>query len=156
LYGTFFLNIFFILKGKKKKRSVFWIPFVSFPSIGWFCSICAQILLFHSPEKLLTLLSLVTLGVFHDRKKKRKMKEEEEERENNRRLFALSEFGSALSAADAFISRQHPLAVASTAIRDVTSHIAWEWGCAYMYKCTLYDTTRFKAVMAMNLSELRS
>jgi len=25
-----------------------------------------------------------------------------------------------------------------------------------MYKCTLYDTTRFKAVMAMNLSELRS
>jgi len=38
----------------------------------------------------------------------------------------------------------------------VTSHIAWEWGCAYMYKCTIYDTTRFKAVMAMNLSELRS
>jgi hypothetical protein len=38
----------------------------------------------------------------------------------------------------------------------VTSHIAWEWGCAYMYKCTLYDTTRFKAVMTMNLSELRS
>jgi hypothetical protein len=29
-------------------------------------------------------------------------------------------------------------------------------GCAYMYKCTLLDTTRFKAVMAMNLSELRS
>jgi hypothetical protein len=25
-----------------------------------------------------------------------------------------------------------------------------------MYKCTLYDTTRFKAVMVMNLSELRS
>jgi hypothetical protein len=25
-----------------------------------------------------------------------------------------------------------------------------------MYKCTLYDTTRFKAVMTMNLSELRS
>jgi hypothetical protein len=38
----------------------------------------------------------------------------------------------------------------------VTSHIAWEWGCAYMYKCTIYDTTRFKAVMTMNLSELRS
>jgi hypothetical protein len=49
------------------------------------------------------------------------MKEEEEERENNRRLFALSEFGSALSAADAFISRQHPLAVASTAIREDVS-----------------------------------
>jgi len=40
--------------------------------------------------------------------------------------------------------------------KTVTSHIAWEWGCAYMYKCTLYDTTRFKAVMVMNLSELRS
>jgi hypothetical protein len=39
---------------------------------------------------------------------------------------------------------------------SVTSHIAWEWGCAYMYKCTIYDTTRFKAVMAMNLSELCS
>jgi len=38
----------------------------------------------------------------------------------------------------------------------VTSHIAWEWGCAYIYKCTIYDTTRFKSVMAMNLSELRS
>jgi hypothetical protein len=38
----------------------------------------------------------------------------------------------------------------------VTSHIAWEWGCAYMYKCTIYDTTRFKAVMVMNLSELHS
>jgi len=25
-----------------------------------------------------------------------------------------------------------------------------------MYKCTIYDTTRFKAVMVMNLSELRS
>jgi hypothetical protein len=36
----------------------------------------------------------------------------------------------------------------------VTSHIACEWRCVYMYKCTLYDTTRFKAVMAMNLSEL--
>jgi hypothetical protein len=35
-------------------------------------------------------------------------------------------------------------------------HIAWEWGCAYMYKCTIYDTTRFKAVMIMNLLELRS
>jgi len=38
----------------------------------------------------------------------------------------------------------------------VTSYIAWEWRCAYMYKCTLYDTTRFKVVMVMNLSELRS
>jgi hypothetical protein len=38
----------------------------------------------------------------------------------------------------------------------VTSHIAWEWRCAYMDKRTLHDTTRFKAVMAMNLSELRS
>jgi hypothetical protein len=38
----------------------------------------------------------------------------------------------------------------------VTSHISWECGCAYMYKCTIYDTTRFKAVMTMNLSELRS
>jgi len=26
----------------------------------------------------------------------------------------------------------------------------------YMYKCTIYDTTRFKTVMSMNLSELRS
>jgi hypothetical protein len=25
-----------------------------------------------------------------------------------------------------------------------------------MYKCTIYDITRFKAVMVMNLSELRS
>jgi len=25
-----------------------------------------------------------------------------------------------------------------------------------MYKCTIYDSTRFKAVMVMNLSELRS
>jgi hypothetical protein len=25
-----------------------------------------------------------------------------------------------------------------------------------MYKCTLYDTTRFKAVMVINLSELRN
>jgi hypothetical protein len=38
----------------------------------------------------------------------------------------------------------------------VISHIAWEWRCAYMYKSTLYDTTCFKAVMAMNPSELRS
>jgi hypothetical protein len=38
----------------------------------------------------------------------------------------------------------------------VTSHIAWEWGCAYMYKRSLLDTKRFKVVMAMNLSELRS
>jgi hypothetical protein len=44
----------------------------------------------------------------------------------------------------------------STDVWHVTSHIAWEGGCAYMYKCTIYDTTRFKAVMAMNLSELRS
>jgi hypothetical protein len=28
--------------------------------------------------------------------------------------------------------------------------------CAYMYKCIIYDTTCFKAVMVMNLSELRS
>jgi len=41
-------------------------------------------------------------------------------------------------------------------IAFVTSHIAWEWGCAYMYKCTIYDTMRFKVVMVMNLSELRS
>jgi hypothetical protein len=46
--------------------------------------------------------------------------------------------------------------VRGTSRLSVTSHIAWEWRCAYMYKCTLYDTTRFKAVMAMNLSELRS
>jgi hypothetical protein len=32
----------------------------------------------------------------------------------------------------------------------VTSHIAWEWECAYMY------TTRFKVVMTNNLSKLRS
>jgi hypothetical protein len=38
----------------------------------------------------------------------------------------------------------------------VTSHIAWEWGCAYMYIRTLLDTMRFKVVMAINLSELRS
>jgi hypothetical protein len=38
----------------------------------------------------------------------------------------------------------------------VTSHIAWECGCAYMYKYTIYDTTHFKAMMAMNLSEFRS
>jgi len=34
----------------------------------------------------------------------------------------------------------------------VTSHIAWEWGCAYMYKRIILDTTRFKVVMVMNLS----
>jgi hypothetical protein len=38
----------------------------------------------------------------------------------------------------------------------VKSHIAWEYGCAYLYKRTILDTTRFKAVMAMNLLELRS
>jgi hypothetical protein len=38
----------------------------------------------------------------------------------------------------------------------VMSHIAWKWRCAYMYKCTIYNTTRFKAVMTMNPSELRS
>jgi hypothetical protein len=38
----------------------------------------------------------------------------------------------------------------------VTSHIAWEWECAYMYKHTLLDTTLFKVVMTMNLSKLRS
>jgi hypothetical protein len=50
-------------------------------------------------------------------------------------------------------SRRSPMAAMAM---NVTSHIVWEWRCAYMYKCTLYDTTRFKAVMAMNLSELRS
>jgi hypothetical protein len=38
----------------------------------------------------------------------------------------------------------------------VTSRIAWEWGCTYMYKRTILDTKHFKAVMAMNLSKLRS
>jgi len=41
----------------------------------------------------------------------------------------------------------------------VTSNIAWECGCAYMYKRTILNTTRFKAMIAMiamNLSELRS
>jgi hypothetical protein len=38
----------------------------------------------------------------------------------------------------------------------VTSYIAWEWGCAYMYKHTLLDTTHFEAVMAMNISKLHS
>jgi hypothetical protein len=38
----------------------------------------------------------------------------------------------------------------------VTSHIAWEWGCAYMYKRTILDTMRFKAVVTMNQSKLRS
>jgi hypothetical protein len=41
-------------------------------------------------------------------------------------------------------------------VLTVTSHIAWERGCAYMYIRTLSNTTRFKAVMVMNLSELRS
>jgi hypothetical protein len=41
---------------------------------------------------------------------------------------------------------------------NVTSHIAWVWECvcAYMYICTLLDTTDFKVVMAINLSELHS
>jgi hypothetical protein len=39
---------------------------------------------------------------------------------------------------------------------DVTSHIAWEWRCAYIYKCIIFDITRFKAVMTMNLLELYS
>jgi hypothetical protein len=32
------------------------------------------------------------------------------------------------------------------------SHISWvwEWRYAYMYICTFLDTTRFKAVLAMN------
>jgi hypothetical protein len=38
----------------------------------------------------------------------------------------------------------------------VTSHITWEWGCAYMYKCIILDTMCFKDVMVMNLLELRS
>jgi hypothetical protein len=38
----------------------------------------------------------------------------------------------------------------------VASHIAWEWRCPYMYKCTIYDTTHFKVVMTMNPSELRN
>jgi hypothetical protein len=38
----------------------------------------------------------------------------------------------------------------------VTSHIACECGCAYMYKCTFLDTTRFKAVITMNLLDLPS
>jgi hypothetical protein len=38
----------------------------------------------------------------------------------------------------------------------VMSHIAWKWGCICVYKHTILDTTLFKAVMAMNLSELRS
>jgi hypothetical protein len=36
------------------------------------------------------------------------------------------------------------------------SHIAWEWGCAYMYKHNIIDITHFKVVMTMNLSKLRS
>jgi hypothetical protein len=40
----------------------------------------------------------------------------------------------------------------------MTSHIArvWEWICVYMYIRILLDTTCFKVVMVMNLSELRS
>jgi len=38
----------------------------------------------------------------------------------------------------------------------VMSHINWECERAYMHKRTILDTTRFKAVMTMNLSELRS
>jgi hypothetical protein len=40
----------------------------------------------------------------------------------------------------------------------VMSHIAWvlECVCAYMYICTIFNTTRFKALMTMNLLELRS
>jgi hypothetical protein len=36
----------------------------------------------------------------------------------------------------------------------VTLHIAWvrEYRCDYMYIRTLFDITRFKIVMAMNLS----
>jgi hypothetical protein len=38
----------------------------------------------------------------------------------------------------------------------VTSHITCEGECAYMYKRTILDTTSFKVVMVMNLSELYS
>jgi hypothetical protein len=40
----------------------------------------------------------------------------------------------------------------------VTFHIVWvwEWVYAYMYIHIILDTTCFKAVMVMNLSELRS
>jgi hypothetical protein len=38
----------------------------------------------------------------------------------------------------------------------VMSHITWECGCAYMYQRIFHDTTCFKDVMTMNLSELRS
>jgi len=41
-------------------------------------------------------------------------------------------------------------------IHIVTSHIAWKWRCAYMYKHILLDTTRFKVMMATNLSEHHS
>jgi hypothetical protein len=47
-----------------------------------------------------------------------------------------------------------PMRVASGVI--VTSHIAWKLRCAYMYKRNLLDTTRFKDMMTMNLSELHS
>jgi len=36
------------------------------------------------------------------------------------------------------------------------SHINWECECAYMHKCIIFDITRFKVEMAVNLSELRS
>jgi hypothetical protein len=60
-----------------------------------------------------------------------------------------------------------PTKVASWDVRSqagviVTSHIIWvwewewEWECACMYIRTLLDTTCFKAMMATNLSELRS
>jgi hypothetical protein len=38
----------------------------------------------------------------------------------------------------------------------VMSHINWECECAYMHKCIIFDITRFKVEMAVNLSELRS
>jgi hypothetical protein len=41
-------------------------------------------------------------------------------------------------------------------VNGVVSHISWEWGCAYMYKGTLLDTTLFKVMMTMTLSEFRS
>jgi hypothetical protein len=46
----------------------------------------------------------------------------------------------------------------SDSIGTETSHIAciWKWVCAYMYIRTLLETMCFKAVMAMNLSELYS
>jgi len=43
-------------------------------------------------------------------------------------------------------------------LKCVTSNIAWVWECecTYVYICAILDTTRFKAAMTMNLSELRS